>query len=86
MKIDGKYYYVDVTWDDGNYDKYTYFLKESDLFAQDHTLSDESQKNFGDYNISKTDYDAKLIPTHTHNYALMKAYQSRLVRFVRMNK
>ena len=68
VKIDGKYYYVDVTWDDGNYDKYTYFLKESDLFAQDHTLSDESQKNFGDYNISKTDYDAKLIPTHTHNY------------------
>ncbi|MEE3309754.1 transglutaminase domain-containing protein, partial [Sharpea azabuensis] len=68
VKIDGKYYFVDVTWDDGNYDKYTYFLKESDLFAQDHTLSDESQKNFGDYNISKTDYDAKLIPTHTHNY------------------
>ncbi len=68
VKIDGKYYFVDVTWDDGNYDKYTYFLKGSDLFAQDHTLSDESQKNFGDYNISKTDYDAKLIPTHTHNY------------------
>lgn len=68
VKIDGKYYYVDVTWDDGSYDKYAYFLKGSETFDQDHTMSYKSQNKFKDYNISETDYNANATPTHTHNY------------------
>ena len=37
VKLDNKWYYVDVTWDDNDIDKYYYFLNSKDEFYQTHT-------------------------------------------------
>ena len=39
--VNDNWYYVDVTWDDNNYDKYMYFLNTYDEFYQTHTVIDE---------------------------------------------
>ncbi|MBQ3784364.1 MAG: hypothetical protein II838_13150 [Lachnospiraceae bacterium] len=62
VKVDGKWYHVDVTWDD--YDMiyrpvgYDYFLVGSDMISQDHVLdSDYRTSSFKKkYPISKTSY------------------------------
>lgn len=61
VKLDKKWYNVDITWDDpigGTRVYYDYFLRGSKTFDKDHTPYDElgTQKFMNSYPISKTDY------------------------------
>ena len=68
VKIDNKWYAIDVTWDDpisttgfvSNKSKYKYFLKGSDYMSKDHEVKNqfsEDGKIFQYPNISTTNYD-----------------------------
>lgn len=54
VKVDGKYYNIDSTWDAGR-ERYDYFLKGSANFAE-HMPGGERPENYDAYNISVTDY------------------------------
>ena len=76
VKIDGKYYYVDSTWD--SYytpSTYHYFLKGSTNMLQDHSLDSNYTNIYNQYNISTTDY---VKPTNlpTDVYAQSAAYNA----------
>ena len=58
VKVDGKYYNIDATWDAVTKD-YSYFLKGSANFDE-HTPGGDHPANYSSYNISTTDY---VIPT-----------------------
>ena len=66
---DGRYYYVDTTWDepyfeDGWEDEYhyTYFLKGSRTFAADHKPNDGFIESLGEgYDVSEEDFDPSVL-------------------------
>ena len=56
VKVEGKWYYVDVTWDDVGYG-YKWFLKGEDNMSKTHTI-DTGSINMPYPTASKTDYKA----------------------------
>ncbi len=65
VKLDGLYYLVDVTWDDGDDVSYEYFLKGTNDFPE-HSLDEEytTDEFKAAYPISTTDY----APTYLDEY------------------
>ena len=55
VRLDGKWYYVDTTWDDGHGVGYCYFLKGSVTMSKNHKVDDEFKKDFYP-TASKADY------------------------------
>ena len=71
----GKYYCLDATWDEGQ-TNYSYFLKGTTEFGQDHTvMTDENNTYFwNQYPVSATDFDPNAplppaAPTVTMTYS-----------------
>ena len=71
----GKYYCLDATWDEGQ-TNYSYFLKGTTEFGQDHTvITDENNTYFwNQYPVSTTDFDPNAplppaAPTVTMTYS-----------------
>ena len=71
----GKYYCLDATWDEGQ-TNYSYFLKGTTEFSQDHTvMTDENNTYFwNQYPVSATDFDPNAplppaAPTVTMTYS-----------------
>ena len=71
----GKYYCLDATWDEGQ-TNYSYFLKGTTEFGQDHTvITDENNTYFwNQYPVSATDFDPNAplppaAPTVTMTYS-----------------
>ena len=61
VKLDGKYYYVDATWDAGNSD-YNYFLKGSDDFDGHFSDSKYNEASFtSKYPIDKANYELTVV-------------------------
>lgn len=58
VKVDGKYYYIDVTWDSGR-EPYEYFLEGSDSnkFKNDHVVSGLDDISSGDHYHDMSAYD-----------------------------
>ena len=89
VELDGKWYYLDTTWDDpvGSSPQltYDYFLVGSDKLSQDHTLDPAFQTaDFqSGYPISATDYSpdtATQAPAVTDTTATEQADASRRIR------
>ena len=56
IKLDDDWYYVDVTWDDGEEITYDYFLKGKKTFCKDHLIQRDEKSmyplmSYKDYNL-----------------------------------
>lgn len=85
VKLDGDYYFMDITWDDPvpdkpNYVGYNYFLITSDQLSEDHTWVKEnwptaSNDRFNFYNDFGT-----MIETDNHYYYSSRSDESNLYK------
>ncbi|WP_207717337.1 transglutaminase domain-containing protein [Anaerosporobacter faecicola] len=84
VKINKKWYCVDVTWDDpigGNRVYYDYFLKGSSNFDKDHMATDkfENQETLSKYNISSKNYSVLLSDIKMINKATLKVSKTKKI-------
>ena len=79
---DGRYYYIDTTWDAGDPVKYTYFLKGSDSFCTNHTPREEWMTEVGNfYAISNEDYNGYITSGQCGDNMYWRLYSNGLLEF-----